>query len=503
MRVRTFFLRVRGWLFRVLCLGVLTITPQLHADVGLILSEPLGDGASGWTGSGHSAVYFSRICPASPVEMRLCEAGEHGSVLSNYENLGEDQPYEWNLVPLNVFLYGVEDAQDRPLFASQQLRQKLQHRFWERNLSPVCTTSSCGENLRAQWRNMVAAAFVRGVYFFIVKTTPEQDLKLIAKFNAMPNVGHYNGFRRNCADFARSVINAYFPGAAQADRINDFGMTSPKAIAKTFAVYAEKHPELELYVQRFGQVPGDFKQTGACRKGTEQLFRSKKWLFPMLLRSHELAVFTASYLLTGRFNPEKELRQRPTEHAAAIELEMTAARWDRHVALVRQLQEEYQRERTLSFGTADEWKGYAAAVETLIDLAREDGLISGRGALRHLFQQLDAQAHVTLDKDGAAWLDFPFQGSVRRVGISASNIGAPGSDPQLAFLIMLARMDRILHSASKNREQMPQFQADWDLLEQTRARLERTYLPPLVLASAPGPVGAAHSDQGATEGDPH
>jgi hypothetical protein len=501
--VRTFLPRIRGWFLQVFCLGIFLLAPQLHADVGLLLNEPLSDGAGGWTGSGHSAVYFSRICPASPVELRLCQPGEQGSILTNYVNFGEDQPYEWNIVPLNIFLYGVDDARNRPLFASQNLRQKLQEHFWEESLSQVCTGSSCSSSPRAQWRNMVAVPFVRGVYFFVVKTTPEQDLKLIARFNSTPNVSHYNGFRRNCADFARSVINMYFPGAAQPDRINDFGMTSPKAIAKTFSRYAEKHPELEFYVQRFGQVPGDFKQTGEPRKGTEQLFRSKRWLFPMMLRSHELALFTASYWLTGRFNPEHELRRRPTERAAAIEMEMAAARWDKHQALVRQLQEEDQRERTMSFGTADEWKGYAAAVDTLFDLAREDGLIAGRKALRRLFHELDVNGTVVLSEDGAAWLDFPFQGRVRRVGISASNIDAPESDPQFSFLIMLARIDRILHSASKNRELMPQFQADWILLEQTRVRLESTRVPAIVVASAPGPVGSARSEESAPEGKSH
>jgi hypothetical protein len=156
----------------------------------------------------------------------------------------------------------------------------------------------------------------------------------------------------------------------------------------------------------------------------------------------------------------------------------------------------------LSFGTAAAWKSYAAALDTLIDLAREERLIAGRGALRRFFRELDIHGSFSLDEDGAAWLQFPFQGSMRRVGVSASNIDAPGSDPQLAFLIMLARMDRVLHSAAKNREQMPQFQAGWDVLEQTQARLERTRVPPVVVASAPGPVGATRAEEDAPEDSP-
>jgi hypothetical protein len=499
---RTSLLQI-GRLFQpALCVLCLAFIPQLPADVGLLLSEPTGEGTSRWTSAGHAAIYFSRICPVSPVELRLCGPGEDGSVLSNYEKLGEDRRYEWNLVPLNVFLYGVEDTRNRPLFASQKLREKLEERFWQRDLYRVCS-GTCSDNPRAQWRNMVAAPFVRGIYLFAVKTTLEQDLNLMARFNALPNVGHHNGFIHNCADFARSVINAYFPGAAQPDRVNDFGMTSPKAIAKSFSRYAERRPELELHVVRFGQVPGDFKETGDCRKGTEVAFRSKKWLFPMMLRSHELALFAASYWLTGRFDPEHELQLRPTEKLAANDQEMAAAVSDGHRALVRQLEQKDQHERTVNFGTREEWRSYAAAVDTMTSWAMEKGLISDRAALRRLFREADARGSIFVDDNGAAWLDLPDGVLVRHAGISASNIAAPESDPQLAFLIMLARVDRILHCPSKNRELMPQFKADLALLEQTRDRLEGTEAPAVVVASAPGPVGTTRRGESSPQESQH
>jgi hypothetical protein len=93
-----------------------SITPSARADAGVVLNESLDTSVARITGSGHSAVYLSRICPDdSPVKMRLCRAGEQGSILSNYTTLGEDQPYEWNIVPLSVYLYGVEYQGDRPL----------------------------------------------------------------------------------------------------------------------------------------------------------------------------------------------------------------------------------------------------------------------------------------------------------------------------------------------------------------------------------------------------
>src|SRR3974390_3733578 len=79
---------------------------RVHADVGIVLNESLDTSVARITESGHSAVYLSRICPASPVKLRLCGPQEQGSVVSNYTTLGEDENFEWNVVPLSVFVYG-------------------------------------------------------------------------------------------------------------------------------------------------------------------------------------------------------------------------------------------------------------------------------------------------------------------------------------------------------------------------------------------------------------
>lgn len=59
------------------CLFVLPLiallAPQACADAGVVLNESLDTSVARITGSGHSAVYLSRICPdGSPVKMRLC-----------------------------------------------------------------------------------------------------------------------------------------------------------------------------------------------------------------------------------------------------------------------------------------------------------------------------------------------------------------------------------------------------------------------------------------------
>src|SRR5580693_1575019 len=124
--------------------GGLVSAPRASADAGVILNESLDTSVARITGSGHTAVYLSRICPDnSPVKMRLCHPGEQGSVVSNYTTLGEDQPYEWNIVPLSVYLYGVEDPSDRPLVGSKAIKAALEERYRDKYLAAICTEQRC------------------------------------------------------------------------------------------------------------------------------------------------------------------------------------------------------------------------------------------------------------------------------------------------------------------------------------------------------------------------
>jgi len=57
-----------------------------------------------------------------------------------------------------------------------------------------------------------------------------------------------------------------------------------------------------------------------------------------------------------------------------------------------------------------------------------------------------------------------------RVGLSASNIFAPDSDPQFAYQIILARMENELNSPKHSRETAVEFRQDWFRGEDSRAR---------------------------------
>jgi hypothetical protein len=440
-----------------------------YGDVGVLLNESLDTSVARITGSGHSAVYFSRICAESPVKLRLCRPGEQGSVMSNYTTLGEDQPFEWNVVPLSIYLYGVENPENRPLFGTHKIKYALEERYREKFLAAYCQTPECHTNNKAEWREMVGATLSRNIYVFVVETTLEQDRAFIKEFNSLPNRNHFNGMTRNCADFSMHVINSFFPGAAKPDYLNDFGMSSPKAIARSFTRYGERHPEAHLYVLHFAQMPGTIKRSSECRNGTEQLYHSKKLLVPMLLfADHELPFVAASYLLTGRFNPEHELEHHPSPDSADLEQEIRQAKSQNNLSREGKLEAEVNQESAEIVGTPTEWKEYRAAFSSLENEAVRREILPDREFLHGFFKYLDRIGTPTLDADGALWLELSPGGKSEKLGLSVSNLLAYGTDSQWAYTLALARADHYLNSPMHSRESMPDFKNDWALLQSAR-----------------------------------
>ena len=445
----------------------LTVSPA-NADVGVLLNESLDTSFARISGSGHSAVYFSRICPESPVKLRLCRPDEQGSVMSNYTTLGEDQPFEWNIIPLSIYLYGVEDPRNRPLFGSQKIKHALEERYRANYLSGYCESARCRTSNGAEWREMVGATLERSIYLFVVETSVDQDRAFIAQFNSLPNQNHFNGITQNCATFVRRIINSYYPHATRADYLNDFGLITPKAIARSFTRYSDRHPEARLRVLHFAQLPGTIKRSSECRNGTEQLYRSKKLLVPMVLFApHELPFMAASYLLTGRFNPGHELEQHPSAEASDIKLEIREAKAENDVSRKEQLEAIVSEEGAQLVGTAEEWKEYREAFVPLADDAISREIIPNRDFGR-LFKNLDRAGTLSVDANGALWLEIAQGGKPSKIGLSASNIFASGTDPQLAYALTLARANHYLNSPKHSREIMPDFKNDWALLQSAR-----------------------------------
>lgn len=451
--------RIRASLLPLFFAALLFALAPLRApaDVGVILNESLDESMDRITGTGHMAVYFSRICADTPTRLRLCGPGESGSVMSTYINIGEDHSFEWNIVPLNVYLYGVEDPANRPIFASYKIKHALEERYRQNYLTGLCDTPACQTSGKSEWREMVASTLIRGMYVFVVDTSAEQDRALIDEFNNAPNENHFNGATNNCADFARRIVNTYFPHAANRDVLNDFGMTSPKAVARTFTHYAQRHPELNLRVMHFAQVPGTIKRSSEVRAGTEQLFRSKKLAIPMAVFAYEaLPVVAASYVITGRFNPNKEFEKHPATNLSPENLASSPRL--QPVAL--------QDQRAQIVGTSAEWNSYRKAFDTEIEENKDSPEARDRS---HFFKVLDEKGTASVDDDGAAWMKLADNGEPVTVGVSSSNVLAQQSDPQLAYSLLLARTSTFLNGPKHRRETMLEFRQDWANLQRASA----------------------------------
>ena len=457
-----------AWLF--------VASPRAFGSVGVVLNESLHESMDRITGTGHTAVYFSNICADSPVKLRLCQPGEQGSVMSTYVNIGEDQGYGWNIVPLSIYLYGVEDPAKRPIFGSYKVKRLLEERYRDKYLSDYCVTTACRTSLKAEWREMVAATLIRSIYIFAVDTTVDQDRAIIAEFNDAVNRNNFNGLTRNCADFTKHIINTYFPHAVSRDFLNDFGMTSPKAVARTFTHYALRHPDSNFRVMHFAQVTGTIQRSSEVRAGTEQLYHSKKLLVPMILfAGHELPFVAASYLLTGRFNPEHEFEKYPAAGPSAEDYTPPAM-----LQAAASLEERQQ-----IVGSKPEWKEYKSELNAIVQGNKAE---LDRNELSHFLKQLDRTGMASIDSDGSVWMEVVEDGEPLKLGVSANNALARGTNPHLSYKFLLARTAGVLKSPKHSRETMLEFRQDWDSLQRASSEFS---LNADITPAAPKTVPAA------------
>src|SRR6202051_379664 len=94
----------------ILLIGLWLGTSAAHADIALLLEEPFGQ-FGGMTPTGHAAIYFSRVCAASPVTLRRCAKDEPGAVISRYHRVAG---YDLIAIPLIPYLYAVDRAAQIP-----------------------------------------------------------------------------------------------------------------------------------------------------------------------------------------------------------------------------------------------------------------------------------------------------------------------------------------------------------------------------------------------------
>jgi hypothetical protein len=271
---------------------------QGHAQAALLMEEPYGFfGAVNPTG--HNAIYFERICAATPVSLRRCEPGELGVVIARYEGI---DGYDWIAIPLIPYLYSVETADQVPAHVDHDTVARLRSLYHEQHLLDLGENLPPGNLIRDGWTQLVGVAYERRIYAFRFATTPEQDDALIAKLNSGPNAAHFNLLFNNCADFARIVLNDYFPRKFRRSILPDAGMTTPKQIAYKLTRYAHKHPETQLAVFEIPQIPG-YRRMSHANKSIDESFVTTVYAIPIAIMNPYLAGgLFVDYLVRGRYH---------------------------------------------------------------------------------------------------------------------------------------------------------------------------------------------------------
>lgn len=407
--------------------------PPAAASATLLLEEPYGH-LGFFTATGHAAVYLSGVCAESPVVLRPCGPGETGIVISRYDGV---KGYDWVAIPLIPYLYAVDRPEDIPLFADARIVFQLRDRYRRQHLRGVVPDAADRSAPGGNWYELVGSSYDRTIYGFQIETTPEQDAAFIRAYNASPNRSHFHLVWRNCADFAKGVINFYYPGTLHRSVVADVGMTTPKQLAQTLMRYSGRHPELEFSKLMIPQIPGSMPRSTQVHGVVESFFRSKKYIVPTAVVSPIFAgCIFAVYVGSGTRHFD------PTRNALVF-----AAGGGLDVPLGREDRRAYQQE-----------------LEGLLAHANEE---DSPGHIRKEWARLQHRAQMEFDAHDMPVLRMQVGDRFVTVGLSAENILGNDSTPQLARELLEARLQSELRRTKIPTVSEMEFARDWQLLQQT------------------------------------
>jgi hypothetical protein len=431
---------IQSW---ALVLFLLCGLSRAQASVSLLLEEPYGH-LGAFTGTGHAALYFSRVCAATPLKLRRCEPGETGVVLGRYHHVGG---YDWVAIPLIPYLYALEKPEDVPLYADPKLVAFLRNHYRRRHLELVAPDEPDGETPGGNWVELVGAAYDRTLYGFEIETSEAQDDQLIEEFNSAHNRDRYRVLSRNCADFVAHVLNFYYPKAVHRSYIADVGIMTPKQVAKSLVKYSNRHPEVQLSTFVIPQVPGSLPRSTRAHGVIESFLKSKKYMVPTaVLHPFILAGLGVAYLATGsgRFNPAR-------------------------TALV--------------LSSNRELDPPLAAAERQIYENRMDALLGGADSHAKAWRELQADAEPGFDSRGRPVLEVREGERVVNVGLTRDSILSSSTPPQLSQDLLTARLREELRRGGDPKASASTVTSDWELLQQVNLAYsqasEARVLPPL------------------------
>lgn len=290
---------LRTVVFTLMASALLFLTcPRCHGQAALLMEQPYGFfGALNPTG--HTAIYFEHICAETPVQLRRCEAGEQGVVIARYAGIAG---YDWVAIPLLPYLYSVEDAAQAPAHVDRAMVNRLRDRYHEQHLLSLGENVHPGDFLHGGWSELIGVAYERRVYAFRFETTEAQDDAFIALMNDRKNHSHFDLLYNNCADFARSVLDDYFPGTFKRSIFPDAGMTTPKQITYKLVRYGRKHPDENVQVFEIPQIPG-YRHLSRSNKSISESLITSVYAVPIAIVNPYLAGgLFVDYLVRGRYH---------------------------------------------------------------------------------------------------------------------------------------------------------------------------------------------------------
>jgi hypothetical protein len=409
--------------------GSILSTSRANAAAALLLEEPYGK-LGAFMAQGHAAIYLSRVCAETPLVLRRCNAGEAGVVISRYNGVSG---YDWVAIPLIPYLYAVEKIDDVPLFANPKLAAFLRNQYRRKYLEAIVPDAEDGETPGGNWFELVGTSYDRTVYSYEIETTPEQDAALIRKLNALPNQSHFKTMNRNCADFAREIINFYYPKAVHRSIIADAGMTTPKQIAKSLVKFNSRHPDLETSAFVIPQVPGSMPRSTPVRGVAESLLKTKKYVVPLaILQPYVAGGIALAYVSNGRFDPA---------HNAMI------------MDSKRQLQPPL---------ASHQRKALESQLDQLSIVSSGDGKTWRN---EKMWRRLEADAEPELDRAGAPVLQVRLGEQLVDVGIARENVLSTTGSPELSQELLQARLREELRRSAASKTSESDVISDWNLLQ--------------------------------------
>ncbi|HKF50510.1 MAG TPA: hypothetical protein VKB38_24310 [Terracidiphilus sp.] len=288
----------RKIVFALTLLAIFVFCSRAQAQAALLMEEPYGFFGT-LNPTGHTAIYFSRICAETPVKLRRCEPGELGSVIAKYQGIGG---YDWVAMPLIPYLYSVNDASEVPGHVNRETVLNLRWQYHEQHLGVLGAHVFEGNIVHGGWNQLIGVSYERRIYAFRFATTEAQDEEMMDRLNDTKNRSDFNLLYNNCADFARSLMNSYFPHTFKRTIFPDAGMTTPRAMAFKLERYAKKHPGTELTVFEIPQVPG-YRRHSHPNKSVAASLITTGYAVPIALINPYLAggIFI-DYLVRGRYS---------------------------------------------------------------------------------------------------------------------------------------------------------------------------------------------------------